>query len=175
MMTWWQLPCIDKSNENADNTRKKPIWWCTGGGPCVPSSWQRCWWWGVQGVHQQELHLPPRLPGTGSQWCVWYSWLITIMTLQVVDAAVRNAKASPTIEKVGGKLILTLTIRTLISKSNALKSTSSDNSCKRALRLIIVNIFSRWEKRRRRMWRRRAILTLREKLWSCDYHQNTTH
>ena len=65
------------------------------------------------------------------------------MTLQVVDAAVRNAKASPTIEEVGGKLILTLTIRTLISKSNALKSTSSDNSCKRALRLIIVNIFSR--------------------------------
>ena len=29
------------------------------------------------------------------------------MTLQVVDAAVRNAKASPTIEEVGGKLILT--------------------------------------------------------------------
>ena len=64
------------------------------------------------------------------------------MTLQVVDAAVRNAKASPTIEEVGGKLILTITIRTLTSKSNALK-TSSDNSCKRALRLIIVNIFSR--------------------------------
>ena len=49
------------------------------------------------------------------------------MTLQVVDAAVRNAKASPTIEEVGGKLILTITIRTLTSKSNALKSTSSDN------------------------------------------------
>ena len=65
------------------------------------------------------------------------------MTLQVVDAAVRNAKASPTIEEVGRKLILTITIRTLTSKSNALKSTSSDNSWKRALRLIIVNIFSR--------------------------------
>ena len=65
------------------------------------------------------------------------------MTLQVVDAAVRNAKASPTIEEVGRKLILTITIRTLTSKSNALKSTSPDNSWKRALRLIIVNIFSR--------------------------------
>ena len=49
------------------------------------------------------------------------------MTLQVVDAAVRNAKASPTIEEVGRKLILTITIRTLTSKSNALKSTSPDN------------------------------------------------
>ena len=34
------------------------------------------------------------------------------MTLQVVDAAVRNAKASPTIEEVGRKLILTITIIT---------------------------------------------------------------
>ena len=65
------------------------------------------------------------------------------MTLQVVDAAVRNAKASPTIEEVGGKLILTIKIITLISKSNALKSRIIVKSCKRALRLIIVNIFSR--------------------------------
>ena len=49
------------------------------------------------------------------------------MTLQVVDAAVRNAKASPTIEEVGGKLIPTITIIPLISKSNALRSTSPDN------------------------------------------------
>ena len=65
------------------------------------------------------------------------------MTLQVVDAAVRNAKASPTIEEVGRKLILIIAIITLTSKSNALKSTSSDNSCKRAFCLIIVKIFFR--------------------------------
>ena len=49
------------------------------------------------------------------------------MTLQVVDAAVRNAKASPTIEEVGGKLILTIEIITLMSKSNFLESISPDN------------------------------------------------
>ena len=42
------------------------------------------------------------------------------MTLQVVDAAVRNAKASPTIEEVGGKLILIIAMITLISNYSML-------------------------------------------------------
>ena len=171
---WWS---DDNSNENADNTKRSPSNDTQVAALVFPQVGS-----GVDGEEYKEYtsrsftYHHASLAQVCSQWCLWYSWLITIMTLQVVDAAVRNAKASPTIEEVGGKLILTIAIRTLTSKSNALKSTSSDNPCKRALRLIIVNIFSGWEKRRRRrMWLRRAILTLREKLWSCDYHQNTTH